>query len=74
MSAVAPELTTMKDRLTAFINAVLSSSKFPATIRPIIINFVSGYLNKMEDAEIEKMLIGLRDDFIPFVLTGGVEK
>ncbi len=61
---------TVRDRVRAFLDALLEHTKFNPAFRPVIVNLLTGYLKQTSDEELTRGLIAVRDEIIPFLLTG----
>jgi hypothetical protein len=65
--------TTIKDRLLALAETLLDDNDtIPAPYRPIVKGLMRNYLKKADPEQIEELVTRLRDQVIPFVLTGEV--
>lgn len=58
-------------RLFGLLNGFLAESDLiPGMYRPIILNFVKPYLQKTSESELREQIEKIRDQIIPFLLTG----
>lgn len=62
--------TTINDRLLAVFSQMMKeSSIIPKTLAPIVENLVKGYLQKATPDQVRTIIIQLRDEFIPWLLS-----
>jgi len=70
MNTIEPVIIqpTIKERIAAMLEIVLKKSKLNPLFLPTIRNLATGYLNDMDEAELRKGIIELRETFIPWLL------
>ncbi len=61
---------TVKYRLTLLIQTVLDESRFDPTIKRIVSKMIINFLEKAIESELKEKIENLRDEVIPFILTG----
>jgi hypothetical protein len=67
------KVTDLKDRIIALADTLLDDNEtIPGPYRPIVKNLMRNYLKKADPEQVEELLIRVRDQVIPFVLTGEI--
>jgi len=70
---MAGDGTTLKERIIALADTLLDDNDtIPGPYRPIVKNLMRNYLKKADPEQVEELLIRVRDQVIPFVLTGEI--
>jgi hypothetical protein len=57
-----------KDRLYAMVQGLMKDSAIPAPFRPTVTGMIKGYFDKVDDSEIEKLVLELARDVVPYIL------
>jgi hypothetical protein len=64
---------TVKSRLLALAETLLDDNEtIPAVYRPVVKKLMSNYLGKADPAQVSELLTRVRDEIIPFILTGAI--
>jgi hypothetical protein len=73
MTSNTADTAGLKGRLLALAETLLDDNDtIPAPYRPIVKNLMRNYLKKADPAQVAELLVKVRDEVIPFVLTGDV--
>lgn len=67
---IGTQKTTIAQRLTALFDSLMKeqSGKIPAPFLPIANQLVKNFLKSADESELQKIIMQIRDEVIPFLL------